>query len=339
MKDMQLCKVDLTSQPDFSTLIQILSPHAPFSLHILGGILNARPRTGKLQSGEYPNTSAWTSKPLGSIDAASDLYCALIYSALTHQFHLFCSAESSVGPATRTAEIHVQDTIEAVLDLARVHAPAYDSELILGGDTGSPAVRRESDPAMVIIAAVHEKWHACLRSRSAAQYATARYVLPPGSCNTSTVGLPGELVVSAIQESDIERVRGTSHIPRPEEYYLTRSGCSVCLRPKGGAGKAIAWALVHADGGIGALYVDARYRRKGLAQTVIKELVKKLNFSNDPGMDGSSLAVGDDDTGGGALGWHWMDVDVGNEGATAFYDSFEGCRRGWICHWTYIGVW
>ncbi|KAH7923586.1 hypothetical protein BV22DRAFT_1106012 [Leucogyrophana mollusca] len=335
MPDIQLIEVVLASQDGFSAFVDVLSPHAPFSLHILGGILNSRERTGKLEVCDSPGVTAWTSKPLTTIDSSSDLFSVLIFSSLTHQFHFFCSAESLTGPPTKDAEAHVLGTIRAVLRLAYIQAPRYDSVLRLGGDTDAPTERMGDEPPMIIIAAVHEKWTSCLRPLAVAQYASVRYVLPPGH-SKDTSNLSHEWTLSTLQESDIDAVRSTSHIPRPKEYFLSRSAYTVCIRKKGeesASQKPIAWALMHADGSIGALYVNAEYRGKGLAQVVVKELTKKLDFTE--GVGASSV---DDDIGGGALGWNWTDVDLLNEKAMAFFDSVGSWERGWLSHWTYMNV-
>ncbi|KAH7913155.1 hypothetical protein BJ138DRAFT_1146690 [Hygrophoropsis aurantiaca] len=338
MNSTQLIAVNLTLQQEFLPLVRVLSPHVPFSLHILGGLLNSSARTEKLNCVDPSKIYAWSSMPLNNIDASSALFSIVIFSSVSHQFRFFCSAESASGPPTEAEEAHVVSMVQSVLQLAHTEAPKYDSVLKSVGPSEAPTERHPDEKAMIVIGAVHEKWQPCLRTLSAAQNPQVRYVASPSGSPADTLGhISDEWIVSRIQESDIDAVRGTSHIPRSKAYLLSRSAYSVCIRRRHEEGedevrKPIAWALMHADGSVGTLYVNTEYRGKGLAQIVMKGLVDKLNFrKGNPSLE-------DDDVGGGALGWNWADTDIWNNEGRRFFDSLTGWRLGWICHWTYMNV-
>ncbi|KAH7923409.1 hypothetical protein BV22DRAFT_1130676 [Leucogyrophana mollusca] len=339
MSDMQLIEVDLTSGHEFTALIRALSVHAPCSLHILGGVLNSRERTEKFDGADPSKVCAWSSEPLNSIiNPSSALFSVLIFSPVSHQFRFFCSAESFPGLPTEEEQAHVVGMMQSLLHLALAEGPKYDSALKPVRALEAPAERKQDERAMIVVGAVHEKWQSCLHTLAAAQNPCVRYVQPPAPSDTPTPSddFSDKWVVSHIQESDIDTVRATSHIPRSKEYLLSRSAHSVCIRGRdegGEAQKAVAWALMHTDGSIGTLYVDKEHRRKGFAQVVIKELVRKLDFKK-----GNGPSSNDDDLGGGALGWNWTEVDVWNDKGRGFFDSFPGWHLGWLCHWTYMNV-
>ncbi|KIJ21015.1 hypothetical protein PAXINDRAFT_125631 [Paxillus involutus ATCC 200175] len=220
--------------------------------------------------------------------------------------------------------------------------PTYDSAVIMRSADTSQTARVGNDPPMILIGCVHDKWQPCLAKFSESQNPCVRYILPRStSRDAATLSRSGiqsadDLVVSQIQQSDISAVRAASSIPRSEEYIMSRAAYSVCLRTRGGTGDEegdpIAWALMHSDGSIGALHVDSKYQRRGLAKLVLNTLAKKLDFSKDDGEPSSVY----DDLGGGALGWNWTDTEWRNDVGKLFFSSWVGEENGWKCHWTYM---
>ncbi|EGN99771.1 hypothetical protein SERLA73DRAFT_179971 [Serpula lacrymans var. lacrymans S7.3] len=338
---LSLFPVDVSSPEEFPALVHLLSAHTPYSLTVLGSVLNSvnsHPRSSTISAVDPSKVLAWTSQPLTSI-SPSDLYSVLVFNPISHQFRYFCSAESSPSSPTEGEETHVLNVIRSVLQLSLVEAPKYYSDLQPSKTTtmAAPTERNEDEPGMALIGAVHEKWASCLRPLSASQNPCMRYILPPILANEESSDSSSDWLISQLQESDIETVRGTSHIPRSKEYLLSRSPCSVCIRdqPSEGnsSGTPVAWVLMHADGSIGTLYVDSKFRRRGLAQLAMRELVKKLDFRK-----GGFLISENDDLGGGALGWNWTDTDVYNGQGRGFFDSFDGWQYGWTGHWTYLNA-
>ena len=69
------------------------------------------------------------------------------------------------------------------------------------------------------------------------------------------------------------QIQSTCDVPRPLEYYRSRSSQSTVIRHKS-SGEAVCWILLHADGSIGALYTLPQWRRKGLAEIVVRQNIK-----------------------------------------------------------------
>jgi hypothetical protein len=65
------------------------------------------------------------------------------------------------------------------------------------------------------------------------------------------------------------QIQSTCDVPRPLAYYASRSSQSTVIRHKS-TGEAVCWIILHADGSIGALYTIPTWRRKGLAEIVVR---------------------------------------------------------------------
>lgn len=360
----KLDRIDLTtdSRDTLAVLIELLAPHVPYSLDILGTILNTVPRASTLQNVDPSKVTLWSTIPLHS-DAISTahppgLFSIVTFSHLDHHFRFFCSAESSTlasDPPTEAEETHVKQVFEHLRDIAHEARPTYDATLTALG--GWPRHRIDTDPPMIVIWAVHTKWTHVLTPMSTFQHPSVRYVyqrgafeldgLPPSlavGCSTTIRGDDDsevEMEISQIRSSDLPFVYGASSVPRSEAYIMSRVPYSVCLRSRGKTradeGQPVACALMHSDGSIGALRVDTKHQRQGLGRLVIRALAEKLDLSKGQG-DLDLISDGYRDLGGGVLGWNWTDVEAHNEAGNRFFASLGGKENGWTCHWTYMLV-
>jgi GNAT superfamily N-acetyltransferase len=69
------------------------------------------------------------------------------------------------------------------------------------------------------------------------------------------------------------QIQSTCDVPRPLAYYASRSSQSTVIRHKI-TREAVCWIILHADGSIGALYTLPKWRRKGLAEIVVRQNIK-----------------------------------------------------------------
>ena len=352
----QLDRIDLTtsSRNTLATLIKLLAPHVPYSLRILGTVLNTGRRTNTLQDVDPSKVSLWSTIPLHSdtISTADTptLFSIVTFSHVNHEFSVFCSAESSMssGPPTEAEATHIMHVFEYLQDMVSKAHPTYDSVL-----TDRLTHHTDTDPPPIIISAVHPKWADLLAPVSTCQIPGVRYVFPHGAFAgdglRTTVGggeEPGfEVEVSEIQPSDLPFVHGASTTARTDAYLLSRAPYSVCLRVQEdammgvGRGRPVACALLHSDGSLGALRVDSKYQRRGLGKLVIRTLVEKLDFSLKNQGDLKLVSDVYQDLGGGALGWNWMDAGASNEVGNRFFTSMIG-KEGlkWACQWIFIPI-
>ncbi|KAN0088191.1 hypothetical protein V8E55_005248 [Tylopilus felleus] len=372
MSKPQLDRVDqsVNSRNTLEALVKLLAPHAPYSLHVLGTILNSGPRTTTLQSVDSSKVSLWSTVPLLS-DATSNtsspaLFSIIAFSHLNRQFSVFCSGESTMptDAQTQAEKAHIKQVFENLRDMARGAHPTYDSNItaLSAGTSVRLAHRTDTDPPMIVVAAVHKKWAEVLAPMSTCQNLTVRYVFPRGAFTQdglqTTFKLCGgdvpagieaseedseEVEATEIRASDLPFVHGASSIPRPDAYLLSRAPYSVCFRlgrdarMGGDEGRPVACALMHSDGSLGALRVDPKHQRRGLGRLVIRALMEKLDFSEGQGNPGSS-SNDHRDLGGGALGWNWTDAEIHNEVANRFFTSMVGEENRCAYHWTYITI-
>ena len=358
----QLDRIDLSTGPrdTLAALVKLLAPHVPYSLHILGTLLNTGPRGSTLPNVDASKVTLWSTTPLhtDSISNIPALFSIVTFSHLDHHFRFFCSGESRTSdPPTEAEETHVKQVFERLRDIADEARPTYDSILTVLTGSGWPRPRIDTDPPMIVMWAVHAKWVHVLAPMSTFQHPGLRYVFPSGAfahdglplgVNRRTTLRVGddsevEVEVSQIRASDLSFVRGASTVPRSEAYILSRVPYSVCLRSRGEVGtddlegEPVACALMHSDGSIGALRVDSRHQRRGLGKMVMRALTEKLDFSKRQG--GLQLASdGYQDLGGGALGWNWTDTEMHNEAGNRLFTSLGGKESGWTGHWTYMLV-
>ena len=359
----RLDRIDLSTNPrdTVASLIKLLAPYVPYSLDVLGAILNTGPRTNTLQDIDPSKVFLWSTIPFHpdtiSITDPPVLFSIVTFSHLNRQFCVFCSSDSSTStdPPNEVERTHVKHVFEYLRDMAREARPTYDAFLT---PRKSAIIQHGIDTRipMIVIGAVHPKWEEVLAPLAVCQSPNVRYVFPPGAFARdglrSVVHLEGveeevEVEESEIRTSDLAFVHGASTIARSDAYLLSRAPYSVCLRFRGdavieadgrhGVGQVVACALMHADGSVGALRVHPEYQRRGLGRMVLRALMKKLNFGKNRG-DLWSIADGHQDLGGGALCWNWMDTGDRNEAGNGFLSSVAGAGSSLPCHWTYIHI-
>lgn len=316
--------------------VALLKPYLPYSLPILGYIFHSSQPT-HTGFGE-PNIQVWTAKSdVKSDSPTSNLFSVVMFTPIDSQFRLFCSADSSSAHPTAEEEEHVVSTLQSAMNLIVVADPPIFRTIVpLPAPLHNHAVEDALDLGTVIfIGSVHEKWTNCLKPYSPKMNPCVKYLCPPSDVINAQPSRDG-WVVTGLEEADIELVRATSGISRSREYVLERCPTSVCIRTQskdaeGAPGRPIAWALMHADGSIGALHVEADYRRQGLGQFAMHELVRRCRGSGPTDKGGEKIADG-----GGALGWNWTDVVQGNEKGAGFMESLGGWKEGWLCYWVFL---
>ncbi|KAF8555671.1 hypothetical protein OG21DRAFT_1507435 [Imleria badia] len=347
----QLDRIDLTtnSRNTLAALIKLLAPHVPYSLQILGILLNTGPRTDTLQDIDPSQVSLWSTIPLHSdaisITDSPALFSIVVFSHVIHTFCIFCSVQSNTpsDPPTKAEKTHIKDVFESLRVIASKARPMYDSVV-----TANLTHCTDTDPPMIAAGAFQPKWVEVLAPTST--WTGVRYVFPPGAFTRDglrTTNEPGvEFEVSEIRASDLPFVHSASSVPRTDAYLLSRAPCSVCLRIRedtmvgADGGRPAACALMHFDGSIGALRVDSKHQRQGLGRLVVHALAEKLDFSLKD--QGDLELVLDDyhDLGGGALGWNWMDSEASNEAGNRFLNSMVGkeCLMRWTYQWMFIPI-
>ncbi|KZP18728.1 hypothetical protein FIBSPDRAFT_863522 [Athelia psychrophila] len=326
-----LYPTSLATPDAVDALVALLQPHIPYSLPILGYLFHSGQH---IPNGFHkPCVKVWTSTPqLESHIPAKGVFSVLLFTPADHQFRFFCSAESSESPASAAEEGHVLSVMESAMNIVSEGSESFRtimpaSALPQQGSADDP------NPKLFLIGSVHEKWARCLQTRALKMNPCAKFVCPPRP--VTAIAPPGEEYVSTrLTEEDIELVCAGSGVSRSRTYLQGRLAASVCLRAKTEMGAnagtpPVAWGLVHADGSIGALHVEDAHRRRGLGQFVMHELVRQI---------GGTGPDGQEDGGGGALGWNWTDVMAANEKGSGFMRSLGGWEERWVCYWVFLGV-
>jgi len=366
------------SRNTLAVLIKLLEPHVPYSLPILGTVLNTGLCAITLQDVDSSKASLWSTIPLHSDTISTteplELFSIVTFSHLNHQFTVFCSGGSNTSSdlPTEAKAKHVKQVFECIREMDSEARPTYDSFFTALGGRGRrramPTRRVDGDPPMITVGGVHAKWVDVIVAMSTVQNLNERYVFPPTApcafardglplalaasrrttlCGVGGGGEPGmeeDVEVSQIRASDLSSVRGASLVPRSDAYLLSCAPYSVCLRFRGeimmgpNGGQPVACALMHVDGSIGALRVDPKYQRRGLGRLVLRALMVRLDLNKGQG-DPGLVWDGHRDLGGGALGWNWADTGKHNGGAgSRFFMSLVGKESRRTCHWTYIPI-
>ncbi|KII91760.1 hypothetical protein PLICRDRAFT_38599 [Plicaturopsis crispa FD-325 SS-3] len=326
-EDFAIYPVDLSSQDTLTDIVSLLTSFLPLSLPVLGSIIQATPDQFKSES-PSPLT-AWSSFPFAS--NGENVQVPSLWSVIVQlpqrdggQCRFFCSAESSSSAPTEEEETHVVRVLEAYV-LQPSEAEPED------------AVQQK-----IMVGTVHDKWLSCLLPYTSYTGLCRKFLLPPSSSIPPPPPGPldEEVVSSQVQPHDVTAIRSTSGIPRSEEYVLSRSRTSVCLRRKsGGPDDAVAWALLHSDGSVGTLHVVPEFRKRRLGQRVVRELVDAVHAPLE-GTVGAEIGarIGTGQLGGAAVGWNFTDVVRGNETGEGFFRALAGWREGWVCHWMLLSA-
>lgn len=326
--DIKLHPVDVGSA-ELDVLVNILKRYLPQSITVLGAIGQATPTANAAAS--PASLRVWTSLPVPTLvtsGGAPPLFAVLV-PTVAHghaQCRLFVSAESS--PAEATPE-----------ETAFATAVAQEGIKLVGPLMVEDARRAGAEPRKeILIGSIHEKWALALEPLSIWSSGNTKFIHPPrpATAKKAKMALPESATLARLADADIDAVLATSHIQRSRAYIASRASSSVVLRMPAPEGNGVtvpaAWALIHADGSIGSLYVDSAFRRMGLATVVVTALVEGADIKPD-GMEGVGGSTKEEDNRGGAQGWFWGDVMDDNGESGAFFGRLDGWERGWVCNW------
>ncbi|TFK54255.1 hypothetical protein OE88DRAFT_1169345 [Heliocybe sulcata] len=325
MASFGLFKVDLLQPGAVAQLVNLLQPHIPYSLPLLGTLLHSSPSrlAEATDEGLITNLHAWTSFDPKKIERPS-VFSAVILSTLdNNQARYFCSAETSGGDPSQGERDHVLQFIQDFLsDLNRLGLSSSIKMM--------PANEQVTVNAGIIVGSVHQKWLDTLSPLAGRIGPCTKFLRPPsepGSAASSVPDLGQEFAITTLTPPDIQTLISSSAIPHTEEYFLSRCDTSICVRTvdaEGSPSRPVAWALQHTDGSIGTLYVQPEFRGKGLARAVVDSLARRLNEAEVPGERG------------GAFGWNWADVVQNNVNAERFFAGLHGWNIGWKCYWMFL---
>ena len=346
--------VYFTSLEDSATIDNVLAflePYAPYTLGLIGNIVNSRPELVKAiqvytsfevdfskpfrsQPWPTPTSEFPTDAEFGSKAPHPPVLFSVIALQPREQARFFCSADlKSSEPATPEEEAHVQEFFKEVIPIVAAFPP--------GGEDG-PTLEYDINPVGVKgrgyhIGRVHEKWAPCLdpitiqRSgplvcliRPPPSPPPPREVSPP-----SVPPTPDRWIISRFGPSDIDFIQSTSLIPRHKAYLESRAHTSISVYDSQiiGTSKSnpVAWSIIQADGSFGVLWVELSHRGLGLGNLVLDECISRSGTYH--GFGGNQV------TGTGILGWQWADASPVNARSIQFFSRQEGWMIGWGTQW------
>ncbi|KAK7693772.1 hypothetical protein QCA50_003344 [Cerrena zonata] len=321
MTKTQLYRLDTKSPQAVEHLADILRPHIPVCLPVLGTFYS-----GDLAGGYL---SVWVTFDLSSTHEPPDLFSVITFSPLAYdKLRFFCSAETKDTPPTPEEETHVVGVITTLYKALR------DSSPLAEGISREIALSEEFERNDVIrIGALHEKWVPCLRHTAARmnEDVCTKFFRPPRPSPSDSPD-DDRWDISPLRESDIDLVTDRAPYKRPREAMLTRLPYSICIKPKG-TDIPVAWQLLYPDGSIGMLHVEPEYRRMGLGKLVVRALCKKLE----------ELFYTEDEEKVGKYPWaRWEMVDVvnGNQKSASLLKALEsdGWQKGWSNRWFFMAM-
>ena len=347
-----------TSLEDPATVDNVLAflePYVPYTLGIIGNIVNSRPEHVKAikvyTSFEVDFRKPFQFRPSPTLDSAAPIPgptkppspFSIIALQPREQARFFCSADlKSSDPATPEEEAHVQEFFKEVIPIVAAFP--------LGNEDG-PTPEYDIKPVGVKrrgyhVGRVHEKWGPCLdpvtimRSGPLVCLVCPPPPPPPQPQEASPPSVPpitdgtpyrksDRWIISRFGPSDIEFIQSTSLIPRHKAYLESRAHTSISIRdghaidavtgtPKS---TPVAWSIIQADGSFGVLWVEPSHRGLGLGDLVLDECVSRSGTYR--GFSGNQV------TGTGILGWQWADASPVNARSIQFFSRQERWRIGW----------
>ena len=320
--------VDLSTKEATDTFVGALEAYIPYSLPILGYIFHSV-GTSEMNNASHfstPKVQIWSSKSnLTTETSQQTLFSIILFSESDSQFRFFCSAETSGIPPSLEEKEHVKEMLGSFMKSVVRDDPKYRTIVW-------PSSVDDTNENIIFVGSVHEIWTSTLHPYSPqVNPRHVKYICPPVNSTTSNLQTLSLLevngwTISQIQPSEVDLVKATSGVARSRDYLLGRCSSSVCIRDVKKGSAPIAWALIHADGSIGALYVQPDYRRRGLAHLIAQELTRK------------SVPQGSVDIGRacGTMGWNWTDVSESNDKSIQFMESLGGWYKKWNCYWFYL---
>lgn len=295
----QLHHLDSSDPRIRSALVDLLKPYIPFSLPLLGSLEN----DAQTDSPDFL-VHIWTSFQFPLVEDASALEIfsiILLSTPADRQCILFCSEDASPRPPSPIHEAHVLGVVQSFLGLPN---EKYGRRLCIGTE----------EKRVLTYGSVHVKWAQCIQPYALKMSPHYINYLCERTEERAMTPAPDGLLISQLCESDVEVVMEKSMVTRTREYFVSRFPTSVCVRTHDSS-SPVAWVLMHADGSIGTLHVEPEFRRKGLGQLVMRELVKKLDCP---------------------LGWNWVAVGENNEKALQLFDSLREWNPRWTCLWIFM---
>lgn len=358
-----------TSLEDPATVDNVLAflePYAPYTLGLIGNIVNSRPELVKAIK-VYTSFKVDFSKPVqprptvptspANAEPTSNeglLPPPALFSIVAlqprEQARFFCSADlKSSDPATPEEEAHVQEFFKEVIPIVA----AFPRE-----NEDGPTPEYDINPVGVKgrgyhIGRVHEKWSPCLEpiaiQRSGPLVCFVRPPPPqtPSQAAFASAGT-GEApylksnrwVISRFSPSDIDFIQSTSLIPRHKAYLESRAHTSIVVYDS------------HRTGTISLNGSDETPIRKSnpVAWSIIQADGSFGVLWVEPSHRGLGLGDlvlnecvnrcgtfhgfgGKKVTGTGILGWQWADASSVNTRSIQFFSRQEGWRLGWGTQW------
>jgi ribosomal protein S18 acetylase RimI-like enzyme len=304
MDGTQLFPVNLSSAHALSHFLSLLAPYVPHSLSVLGNVLESN----EDDRSEHRRLQLWATFSFGLEYPLPPLFSVIAISPSDYQSRFFCSADASPDTPTPEEERHATSAIRS-FQQTRV------------------ARKRNSLGMQIIIGSVHSKWAACLQDLASRISPCLKYLRRPqpvpGVESYDHIGC----AMSVLQSRDLDFVLERCHISRSREYLLSRFPFSVCLRIQSETySPPVSWVVLHSDGSLGMLHVEPEFRRRGIAQTLVNELVRRRE-----GVDNKFV-----ERRGGAFAWNWVDVVESNKEGSRFFKSLDGWEEGWTSLWLYL---
>lgn len=331
-------------------VLAFLEPYAPYTLGLIGNIVNSRPelvKTIKIYTSfdvdfSKAQVQPWCT-PISPTNACSKVPSPpVLFSIIAlqprEQARFFCSADlKSSEPATPEEEAHVQEFFKEVIPVIAAFPP--DNE-------DGPTPEYDINPVGIKgrgyhIGRVHEKWAPCLDpitiQRSGPLVCLIRPPPPPlpppqDESPSSIPSTTDRWIISRFGPSDIDFIQSTSLFPRDKAYLESRAHTSISVRDSHavdatGASKSnpVAWSIIQADGSFGVLWVEPSHRGLGLGNLVLNECVSRSETYH--GFSGNQV------TGTGILGWQWADASPVNVRSIQFFSRQEGWMVGWGTQW------
>lgn len=134
--------------------------------------------------------------------------------------------------------------------------------------------------------------------------------------------------------ADIQ-IKKTCDVPRPFEYYASRSPHTTVIRESHAPRRAICWIIHHADGALGALYTLPEWRRRGLAAVAVRRRMEgRRVFLSSTSSSSSSrlLSSGGQVEEGEGQSQDFCYVFKGNKASEGLWLKL-GWKEGWGVRW------
>ena len=347
---MPIYPTSLEDPATVDNVLAFLEPYVPYTLGMIGNIVNSRPElvkaikvytsfevdfTRPFQFRLLPTSDSTSPRSSGSTKAPSPF--SIIALQPREQARFFCSAElNNSESATPEEEVHVQEFFKEVIPIVAAFPPNNDDGPTPEYDINPVGVKRRG----YHVGRVHEKWGPCLGPVTIMSSGPLVCLIrppPPPQSPVSTPPITSETpyrksdrwIISRFGPSDIDFIQSTSLIPRHKAYLESRAHTSISIHdghaidavtgtPKS---TPVAWSIIQADGSFGVLWVEPSHRGLGLGDLVLNECVSRSGTYH--GFSGNQV------TGTGILGWQWADASPVNSRSIQFFSRQEGWRIGW----------